>query len=108
MDMNDGSLHLVHIGNKLCPDNAGGENFPAGYAVGYSSFILAEMRVALLASRALRLNLTGSLPADYAQLTLAEGFYLATMGGAQGSYTYILSNLSSEFLFLSSMCECIK
>ena len=57
-------------------------------AVGYSPSVLTEMRVALLASRALRLNLTMNLPADYTQLTLDEVFYLATMGGAEGAYTY--------------------
>jgi len=61
---------------------------PAAYALGFSSSILTEMRVALLASRAVRLNLTMNLPADYTQLTLDEVFYLATMGGAEGAYTY--------------------
>jgi len=37
----------------------------AAYALGFSSSILTEMRVALLASRAVRLNLTMNLPADY-------------------------------------------
>jgi len=29
-----------------------------------------------------------NLPADYTPLTLAEGFYMATMGGAQGIHMY--------------------
>ena len=58
-------------------------------AGGYSPSVLNEMRVALLESRALRLNLTMNLPAGYTPLTLAEGFYMATMGGAQGIQDYM-------------------
>ena len=46
------------------------------------------MRTALLASRALSLNLTMNLSADYTPLMLAEGFYMATMGGAEGTPMY--------------------
>ena len=42
------------------------------------------MRVAQLASLALSRNLSMSLPPEYTPLTLAEVFYMATMGGAQG------------------------
>ena len=52
-------------------------------AGGYAPSVLNEMRTALHASHALRLNLT-DLPADYTALTLAEGFYMATMGGEEG------------------------
>lgn len=55
------------------------------------------MRVALLASRALLLNLTMDLPADYTPLTLAEGFYLATMGGAEGANMY---NSQEKIIFV--------
>ena len=55
-------------------------------AGGYSPSVLNEMRTALHASRALHLNLTRDLPADYTALTLAEGFYMATMGGAEGMH----------------------
>ena len=48
--------------------------------------ILEEMRVAQTASRALSLNLTMDLPPDYTPLSLAEVFYMATMGGAKGTY----------------------
>ena len=48
------------------------------------------MRTALLASQALGLNFTMDLPPDYTPLTLSEGFYMATMGGAEGT-------LSTEF-----------
>ena len=44
------------------------------------------MRAAQTASRALGLNLTMDLPPDYTPLTLAEVFYMATMGGAKGTY----------------------
>ena len=53
--------------------------------------ILEEMRVAQTASRALSLNLTMDLPPDYTPLSLAEVFYMATMGGAKG--TYLLTEL---------------
>ena len=46
--------------------------------------ILEVMRVAQLASRALSMNLSMTLPPDYTPLTLAEVFYMATMGGARG------------------------
>ena len=49
--------------------------------------ILEVMRVAQLASSALSRNLSMTLPSDYTPLTLAEVFYMATMGGAQGTYT---------------------
>ena len=42
------------------------------------------MRTAQLASRALSRNLSMTLPPDYTSLTLAEVFYMATMGGAIG------------------------
>ena len=42
------------------------------------------MRTAQLASRELSRNISKNLPADYTPLTLAEVFYLATMGGARG------------------------
>ena len=58
-------------------------------AEGYSPSILTEMRVALIASRAFSLNYTRNLPAGYTPLTLAEGFYMATMGGAEGTQNYI-------------------
>ena len=48
--------------------------------------ILEEMRVAQTASRALSRNLTMDLPPDYTPLSLAEVFYMATMGGAKGTY----------------------
>ena len=46
--------------------------------------ILEVMRAAQLASLALSRNLSMTLPPDYTPLTLAEVFYMATMGGAQG------------------------
>ena len=55
-------------------------------SAGYSTSILNAMRVALHVSLALSLNLTRNLPAGYTALTLAEGFYLATIGGAEGTY----------------------
>ena len=48
--------------------------------------VLEVMRVAQLASHALSLNLTMDLPPDYTPLSLAEVFYMATMGGAKGMY----------------------
>ena len=60
-------------------------------AAGYSPSVLNEMRTALHASRALSLNLTMNLPAGYTPLTLAEGFYMATMGGAQGTHAFTTS-----------------
>ena len=51
---------------------------------GYSFSILDVMRVAQLASRELSRNISKNLPADYTPLTLAEVFYMATMGGARG------------------------
>ena len=57
---------------------------------GQSTSVLTEMRTALLASQALGLNFTMDLPPDYTPLTLSEGFYMATMGGAEGT-------LSTEF-----------
>lgn len=65
-------------------------------AAGYSPSVLNEMRTALHASQALRLNLTMNLPADYTPLTLAEGFYMATMGGAVGIYTCIYNFLPKK------------
>ena len=53
---------------------------------GSSFSILETMRVAQLTSLALSRNLSMTLPADYTPLTLAEVFYMATMGGAQGIY----------------------
>lgn len=55
---------------------------PAGPSPTFS--ILDVIRVAQLASRQLSRNETMNLPSDYTALTLAELFYLATMGGAQG------------------------
>ena len=49
--------------------------------------ILEVMRVAQLASQAFSMNLSMTLPSDYTPLTLAEVFYMATMGGAQGTCT---------------------
>jgi len=69
----------------------------ADVAAGYSPFVLEEMRIALRASQALSLNLSMDLPADYTPLSLAEGFYMATMGGAIGTLTYI--QLSSKKMF---------
>ena len=51
--------------------------------------MLEIMRVAQLASHALSRNLSKDLPPDYTPLTLAEVFYMATMGGAQG-ITFII------------------
>ena len=51
---------------------------------GYSYSILDVMRTAQLASRELSRNISKNLPSDYTPLTLAEVFYMATMGGAQG------------------------
>ena len=64
---------------------------------GYSAFVLEEMRTALRASQTLRLNLSMDLPADYTPLSLAEGFYMATMGGAIGTLTH--AQLSSKKTF---------
>jgi len=61
-------------------------------SAGYSTFILNAMRVALHVSLALSLNLTRDLPAGYTALNLAEGFYLATLGGAEGTYDAPLIN----------------
>ena len=44
------------------------------------------MRVARLISLEFSRNLSMTLPSDYTPLTLAEVFYMATMGGAQGTY----------------------
>ena len=60
---------------------------PADGGDGYSPSVLSEMRVAIHVSQALSLNLTRNVPADYTSLTLAEGFYMATMGGAEGTQT---------------------
>ena len=46
--------------------------------------MLDVMRVAQLASSALSQNLSMALPPDYTPLTIAEVFYMATMGGARG------------------------
>ena len=54
----------------------------AGFAYSYS--ILDVMRTAQLASRELSRNISKNLPPDYTPLTLAEVFYMATMGGARG------------------------
>ena len=61
-------------------------------SAGYSTSILNAMRVALHVSLALSQNLTRDLPAGYTALTLAEGFYLATLGGAEGTYDAPLIN----------------
>ena len=58
-------------------------------SAGYSISILNALRVGIHASKALSLNITGNIPADYTALTLAEGFYLATMGGAEGTDAHI-------------------
>jgi len=57
------------------------------------------MRTALHASHALRLNLTMNQPADYTELSLAEGFYLATMGGAIGTTSRILMEKSELHIY---------
>ena len=44
------------------------------------------MRVARLISLEFSRNLSMTLPSDYTPLTIAEVFYMATMGGAQGTY----------------------
>jgi len=54
-----------------------------------SSSILVEMRTALHASQALSQNLSMTLPAGYTPLSLAEGFYLATLGGAEGLVNHV-------------------
>ena len=46
--------------------------------------VFEVMKVAQLGSLALSRNLSMSLPPDYTPFTLAEVFYMATMGGAQG------------------------
>ena len=46
--------------------------------------VFEVMKVAQLGSLALSRNLSMNLPPDYTPLTLAEVFYMATMGGAQG------------------------
>ena len=51
---------------------------------GYTYSILEVMRVAQLASHELSRNISRNLPPDYRPLTLAEVFYMATIGGAQG------------------------
>ena len=63
--------------------------FSAEIAGGYSPSILVEMRTALHASQALSQNLSMTLPAGYTPLSLAEGFYLATLGGAEGSANHV-------------------
>ena len=60
--------------------------------------ILEVMRVAQLASRALSRNLSMTLPPDYTPLTLAEVFYMATMGGARGTMLITQANLWPGFL----------
>ena len=57
---------------------------PADAGPGAVVSFLEVMRGAQLASRALSRNLTMDLPPDYTPLTLAEVFYMATMGGAKG------------------------
>ena len=57
---------------------------PADGGPGSEFSMLEVMRVAQLASHALSRNLSMDLPPDYTPLTLAEVFYMATMGGAQG------------------------
>lgn len=63
--------------------------FSAEIAGGYSPSILVEMRTALHASQALSQNLSMTLPAGYTPLSLAEGFYLATLGGAEGLVNHV-------------------
>ena len=69
--------------------------------VGNTFSILDVMKTAQLASRALSRNLSMTLPPDYTSLTLAEVFYMATMGGAIGiwflvcvAYRYSYVNIS--------------
>ena len=57
---------------------------PADGGPGAVVSILDVMRGAQLASSALSQNLSMDLPPDYTPLTLAEVFYMATMGGAKG------------------------
>ena len=59
-------------------------SYPADTGGGYSFSILDAMRVAQVASRELSRNISKNLPSDYTPLTLAEVFYMATMGGARG------------------------
>ena len=62
--------------------------------------MLDVMKVAHLASSALSQNLSMALPPDYTPLTLAEVFYMATMGGARGiNLSYYIE---FSFLLLSS------
>ena len=44
------------------------------------------MRVARLISLEFSRNFSMTLPSDYTPLTIAEVFYMATMGGSQGTY----------------------
>ena len=66
---------------------------------GYTYSILEVMRVAQLASRELSRNISRNLSPDYTPLTLAEVFYMATMGGARGInlsyYKWSLQNVIS-------------
>ena len=54
--------------------------------------MLEVMRVAQLASHALSRNLSMTLPPDYTPLTLAEVFYMVTMGGARGTMLITQAN----------------
>ena len=56
--------------------------------------MLEVMRVAQLASHALSRNLSMTLPPDYTPLTLAEVFYMVTMGGARG--TMLITQANSD------------
>ena len=57
--------------------------------------ILEVMREAQRTSFTLSLNLSMDLPPDYTPLSLAEVFYMATMGGARG--TYLLTELHNWY-----------
>ena len=59
---------------------------PADPGPGAPFSILEVMRVARLISLEFSRNLSMTLPSDYTPLTIAEVFYMATMGGAQGTY----------------------
>ena len=88
-----GRLHLEYYYvytnvQVICSVNIVVLSLPPGVPFGQSTSALTEVRTALLASRALSLNLTMNLSADYTPLMLAEGFYMATMGGAEGTPMY--------------------
>ena len=81
-------------------------NSPVGPGPAFS--ILEVIRVAQLASRDLSRNLSMNLPPDYTPLTIAELFYLGTMGGAQGINYHIHLTLLKSVHYTSFIGRAIE